>query len=46
MSTKEYWDLFLLTGAPAFYLEYKKNVTEEQHVFDDPGHRPESHGLQ
>ena len=46
MNAKEYWNMFLLTGAPAFYLQYKESQMEETHVFDDPGHRPESHGLQ
>ncbi len=46
MNTKDYWTLFLQTGAPAFYLQYKESQREESHVFDDPGHRPESHGLQ
>ena len=46
MNAKEYWNMFLQTGAPAFYLQYKAMMMEEDHVPDDPGHRPESHGLQ
>ena len=40
----ELWQLFLATGAPEIYLMYK--ATEVGDVSDDPGHRPESHGLQ
>ncbi len=42
----ELWQLFLETGAPEVYLMYKANQREEANVSDDPGHRPESHGLQ
>ena len=37
---------FLETGAPEMYLMYCKHKSEETHVFDDSGHRPESYGLQ
>jgi hypothetical protein len=46
MKPNEYWDMFLQTGAPAFYLQYKAMMMEEDHVPDDPGHRSESDGLQ
>ena len=46
MHTMDYWEMFLQTGAPAFYLQYKQSKMEEDHVSDDPGHRSESHGLQ
>ena len=46
MTAKEYWNMFVLTGAPAFYLQYKQSELEENHVPDDPGHRPESNRLQ
>lgn len=46
MDTNDYWKIFLLTGAPAFYLQYKASKTEEDHVSDDPGRGFKSDGLQ
>lgn len=46
MNATDYWQLFLETGAPEMYLMYFKHKSEETHVFDDSGHRPESYGLQ
>ena len=47
MHAMDYWQLFLETGAPEAYLLYSKLLkSEEGHVSDHPGHRPESHGLQ
>lgn len=46
MNRSDYWQLFLETGAPEAYLMYKAKMTEEQHVPDHSGHRPESYGLQ
>ncbi len=46
MNARDYWTLFLQTGAPAFYLQYKQSMMEESDVFDDPGHRPSGNGLQ
>ena len=46
MDAKQYWEMFLQTGAPAFYLQYKLCMMEEKHVSDDPGHRPAGNGLQ
>ena len=42
----ELWQLFLETGAPEAYLLYKAHQTEDNHVSDHPGHRPEGNGLQ
>jgi len=47
MNAKDYWQLFMETGAPEAYLMYSKQLkSEATHVYDDPGHCPESHGLQ
>ena len=47
MNAQDYWNLFLDTGAPEAYLMYSHLAkSEETHVFDDSGHRPESYGLQ
>ena len=47
MNSKDYWQLFMETGAPEAYLMYTSQLkTEEQHVFDCPGHRPQSNRLQ
>ena len=47
MKAMEYWNLFLETGAPEAYLLYSRALKlEEKHVSDDPGNRPQSHGLQ
>ena len=47
MNSKDYWQLFLETGAPEAYLMYSSRLKmEEQHVFDHPGHRPQGNRLQ
>ncbi len=47
MNAKDYWQLFMETGAPELYLMYcKHQKTEGSHVFDDPGHRSSGHRLQ
>lgn len=47
MKTSDYWQLFLETGAPEYYLLYQNAMKmENDHVPDDPGHRPSGHGLQ
>ena len=47
MNATDYWQLFLETGAPEAYLMYSRQLKMEAHnVFDDPGHRPQSHRLQ
>lgn len=47
MNAMDYWQLFMETGAPEAYLLYSRQREKEGiHVYDDPGHRPESYGLQ
>lgn len=47
MNAKDYWQLFLETGAPEAYLLYSKQLKSEAvHVFDHSGSRSESNGLQ
>ena len=46
MYTNDYWQMFLKTGAPAFYLQYKLSKKEEDHVPDDPRPGSPGHGLQ
>ena len=47
MKAMDYWQLFLETGAPEAYLMYSRQLKMEgDHVFNDPGHRPQSYGLQ
>ena len=47
MNALDYWQLFMETGAPEAYLLYCRHLkTEEQHVFDHSGHRPQGNGLQ
>ena len=47
MNAQDYWNIFMETGAPEAYLLYTRALKmEEKHVFDDPGNRPESYGLQ
>ena len=46
MNAKDYWLLFMDTGAPELYVRYKVMLTEETNVSDDPGDRPQSYGLQ
>lgn len=47
MEAKEYWQLFLETGAPEAYLLYSKQVKSEvQNVLDHSGRRPAGDGLQ
>lgn len=46
MNAHDYWTLFLQTGAPEIYLKFKALQSEEKDVFNDPGHRAESYGLQ
>lgn len=38
MNAMEYWQLFLQTGAPVFYLKYQNaRKVENEYVSDDPG---------
>lgn len=47
MNAFDYWQLFLDTGAPEAYLMYSEQLkSEDTHVYDRPGHRPESYRLQ
>ena len=47
MKARDYWNFFMETGAPEYYLMYQKTLKmEADHVSDDSGHRPQSHGLQ
>ena len=47
MQSQDYWNLFLETGAPEAYLFYARQLKlEAKHVSDNPGNRPQSHGLQ
>ena len=47
MNALDYWQLFLETGAPEAYLMYSKQLkSEDTHVYDRPGHGPESYRLQ
>ena len=47
MTSQDYWQIFLETGAPEMYLLYQMALkTEENHVSDHTGHRPAGHGLQ
>lgn len=47
MNAMDYWQLFMETGAPEAYLMYSTMLkSEAAHVYDDPGSRPASHGLQ
>ena len=46
MEARDYWQLFLETGAPEAYLLYSRQVkSETQYVLDHSGHRPEGDGL-
>lgn len=47
MDAKDYWHLFLETGAPEAYLWYTQAMkAEESYVSDSPGDRPSGYGLQ
>ena len=47
MNAQDFWNLFLKTGSPEAYLAYVGALKSEgNHVSDDPGNRPQSHGLQ
>ena len=47
MNAKDYWNLFLDSGAPEYYLMYQRQLKmEAPYVLDDPGHRAPGHGLQ
>lgn len=47
METKDYWQLFIETGAPEMYLLYaKQQKMEASHVFDGTSSCTQSYGLQ
>ena len=47
MTARDYWNFFLETGAPEYYLLYQNALKmEAPNVLDDPGHRAPGHGLQ
>ena len=47
MNAADYWNFFVETGVPEYYLLYQKALKlEANHVFDDSGHRAQGHGLQ
>ena len=47
MNAKDYWQMFLETGAPEAYLLYSRKLkSEADYVYDASGHRPESNRLQ
>ena len=47
MDAKDYWQIFLETGAPEAYLMYTKALKmEADHVFDHTGAGAAGHGLQ
>ena len=46
MNTQDYWEIFLETGAPEFYLLYNNaRKMERSHVFDDSGPCATGHSL-
>ncbi len=47
MKSNDYWELFLLTGAPAYYLSYQAlRRREDTDVSQNTGSRPAPDGLQ
>ena len=47
MNAADYWNFFLETGVPEYYLLYQKALKmEANHVPNDSGHFSPGHGLQ
>ena len=47
MNAMDYWNFFVETGVPEYYLLYATaRRLENSHVPDDPGPGPAGHGLQ
>ena len=47
MTAQDYWQMFLDTGAPEFYLLYNNaRKMEITNVFENPGIGTSGHGLQ
>jgi len=47
VNATDYWNFFVETGVPEYYLLYQKALKmEASHVPNDSGHCPPGHGLQ
>lgn len=47
MKALDYWDLFLMTGAPEFYTRFRQMIRlEEQDVSENPGTCAPPNGVQ
>jgi len=47
MNARDYWTIFMETGAPEAYLSYTRALKmEDSHVSDDPWPDSSGHGLQ
>ena len=47
MNAADYWNFFVETGVPEYYLLYQKALKmETTHVPNHSGHRSAGHGLQ
>ena len=46
MDAKDYWQLFMETGVPEYYMMYKAQKMEGVHVPDNTGSGAAGHGLQ
>lgn len=47
MNAKDYWQMFLETGTPEYYMMYSQALKmEDAHVPDRSGTGPAGHGLQ
>ena len=47
MNAADYWNFFVVTGVPEYYLLYQKALKmEATHVPNRSGHRPAGHGVQ
>ena len=45
--SEQYWDLFMMSGAPELYLLYSSaKRAEEENVFDDSGPGPACNSIQ
>ena len=46
MNATDYWNFFMETGAPEYYLLYQNALKMEgNHVLDDTGYRTQGYGL-
>ena len=47
MNAADYWNFFVETGVPEYYVLYQRALKmEANHVPNDSGHRTQGHGLQ